>query len=234
METLQQVLARSRAILFDMDGVLIDSEPVHEKAIVALTKEMGRELTDKALLFSFKGAPEKSMAEKLIALFPENTKSAHELIERKVDLYADLFQHVTLLEGARGFVEASHAAGRKHALVTSASRSTQELTFRTFGFAPYFEAIITGEDITKGKPDPEPYLIAAEKLGIPVEDCVVIEDSINGVKSGHAAGCKVVALLTTFPEKDLWDAGADFVVEGFGGFCSPHTIIAPFITNSGS
>ena len=215
MNTLADTLANARAILFDMDGVLIDSEPVHEEAIVALTGEMGRKLTDKDLLFSFKGAPEKSMAAKLMEIFPENTKTAEELIGRKVDLYADLFPAVKLIDGAKEFVEKSHAAGRKHALVTSASRSTQELTFETFGFGPFFDDIVTGEDIKRGKPDPEPYLIAAEKLGVKPEECVVIEDSINGVKSGHAAGCVVIALTTTFPEKDLLEAGAHFIVRAF-------------------
>ena len=105
--------------------------------------------------------------------------------------------------------------GSKLGLTTSASRSTQELTFETFGFAPYFDAIVTGEDITKGKPDPEPYLTTARKLGIDAKDCIVIEDSINGVRSGHAAGCVVIAMTTTFPREALLEAGADHVIDSF-------------------
>lgn len=208
-------LAEARAILFDMDGVLIDSEPVHERAIVALSAELGDPITDHDLLFSFKGAPEKSMAAKLLELYPSTPLDAEKIIRRKVDLYASLFPEVTLIPGAREFVIASHNAGRRHGLTTSASRSTRQLTFETFGFAPFFDAIVTGEDITRGKPDPEPYLLTAEKLGVAPRQCLVIEDSINGVKSGKAAGCTVIALTTTFPRESLLEAGADRLIDSF-------------------
>jgi len=215
MSSLSEILGNARAILFDMDGVLIDSEPVHEKAIVALSGELGEEITDHDTLFSFKGAPEKTMAARLMEIYPDQTATAEELVHRKVDLYAKLFHHVTLIPGAKEFVEKSYAAGRKHGLTTSASRSTQELTFETFGFGPFFDAIITGEDIVKGKPDPEPYLITAARLGLKPEECIVIEDSINGVRSGKAAGCTTIALTTTFPVEDLKAAGADFIIDSF-------------------
>lgn len=215
MSPLSSALANARAILFDMDGVLIDSEPVHEKAIVALSAELGEPITDHALLFSFKGAPEKSMAARLLELYPATTLDAGQIVRRKVELYATLFPAVTLIPGARDFLAESQATGRKHGLTTSASRSTQQLTFGKFGFDPFFQAIVTGEDITKGKPDPEPYLLTAGKLGVDPSRCIVIEDSVNGVKSGKAAGCTVIALTTTFPADTLAAAGADFIVAGF-------------------
>lgn len=213
--TLTAALANARGILFDMDGVLIDSEPVHEKAIVALTAELGDSLDDEAILFSFKGSPEKNMAARLIQLYPLQTLSNEEIIQRKIALYADLFHHVKLIEGAKEFVMKSHAAGRKHGLTTSASRATQELTFKTFGFSPYFETIVTGEDIRNGKPDPEPYILTAANLGLPTSGCIVIEDSIHGVRSGKAAGCVVIAISTTFPKDQLISAGADFLIDSF-------------------
>lgn len=215
MKSLNEILGSARAILFDMDGVLIDSEPTHEKAIVALSSELGETLTDHAIIDSFKGAPEKFMAGRLMELYPAQSSTAEELIRRKVGLYARLFHHVTLIPGAEEFVEESHAAGLKLGLTTSASRSTQELTFETFGFAPYFDTIVTGEDIINGKPDPEPYLLTARKLGADAKDCIVIEDSINGVRSGHAAGCAVIAITTTFPRDALLEAGADHVIDSF-------------------
>lgn len=215
MKSPAEILRGARAILFDMDGVLIDSEPIHEKAIIALSSELGETLTDHATINSFKGAPEKFMARRLMELYPRQSSTADELIRRKVDLYAKLFQQVTLIPGAKEFVEKSHAEGRKHGLTTSASRSTQELTFESFGFGPFFDAIVTGEDIIKGKPDPEPYLITAGKLGVAAKECIVIEDSINGVRSGHAAGCTVIAITTTFPREALLEAGADHLIDSF-------------------
>ncbi|RYD37981.1 MAG: HAD family phosphatase [Verrucomicrobiaceae bacterium] len=199
-----------------MDGVLIDSEPTHEKAIIALSRELGDELTDHPTIQSFKGAPEKFMARRLMEIYPEQARTSPELIARKVELYAALFaEHVTLIPQAIDFLKASRTAGRLHGLTTSASRSTQRLSFETFGFGPYFDIIITGEDITKGKPDPEPFILTAEKLGLDPAGCIVIEDSINGVRSGHAAGCTVIALTTTFPREALFEAGADHVIDSY-------------------
>jgi len=216
MTTLQEALRTARGILFDMDGVLIDSEPTHEKAIVALSAELGDELTDHTILHSFKGAPEKFMAKRLTELYPQQTRTPEKLIARKVALYAALFKdHVTLIPGATDFLKASRAAGRLHGLTTSASRSTQQLSFETFGFSPYFDALVTGEDIINGKPDPEPFLTTAGLLGLDPAACIVIEDSINGVRSGHAAGCTVIALTTTFPREALIEAGADHVIDSY-------------------
>lgn len=213
--TLSASLDNARGILFDMDGVLIDSEPVHERAIIALTAELGDALDDEAVLYSFKGAPEKMMAARLLVMYPEQSSTAEEIIRRKVDLFAGLFHQVRLIEGAKEFVERSHAAGRRHGLTTSASRSTQQLAFGTFGFGRFFDAIVTGEDITNGKPHPEPYQLTAEKLGLPTRDCLVIEDSINGVLSGKAAGCRVIAITGTFPVAALIEAGADYIITSF-------------------
>lgn len=216
MTTPREALRNARGILFDMDGVLIDSEPTHEKAIIALSRELGDELTDHETIQSFKGAPEKFMAKRLMEIYPEQTRTSPELIARKVELYAALFaEHVTLIPQAIDFLKASRAAGRLHGLTTSASRATQRLSFETFGFGQYFDTIITGEDITKGKPDPEPFLLTAEKLGLDPAECIVIEDSINGVRSGHAAGCTVIALTTTFPREALFEAGADHVIDSY-------------------
>ena len=198
-----------------MDGVLIDSEPVHEKAIIALTAELGDALDDETVLYSFKGAREKTMANRLLEMYPDQTFTAEEIIRRKIDHFAGLFHQVRVIEGAKEFVKRSHAAGRKHGLTTSASRSTQQLAFKTFSFGVFFDAIVTGEDITNGKPHPEPYQLTAEKLGLPTSDCLVIEDSINGVLSGKAAGCRVIAVTGTFPEESLLKAGADYIISSF-------------------
>ncbi len=213
--SLSDLLANARGVLFDMDGVLIDSEPVHEKAIIALTAELGDALEDEAVLYSFKGSPEKKMAVRLMEMYPEQTFTEEEIVRRKVDLFAGLFHQVRLVEGAKEFVERSHTAGRRHGLTTSASRSTQQLAFETFGFGEFFHTIVTGEDITQGKPHPEPYRLTAEKLGISTCDCLVIEDSINGVLSGKAAGCRVIAITGTFPKEALMVAGADHVIDSF-------------------
>ena len=120
-----------------------------------------------------------------------------------------------MIEGALEFVKRCQAAGFRLGLTTSAARAIQQLAFEKFGLSRYFDAVVTGEDIRRGKPDPEPYLLTAAKLGQPASVCMVIEDAVSGIIAGKAAGCFVVGLTTSFPAKDLMAAGADLVVNSF-------------------
>lgn len=212
--SLSDSLSKARGILFDMDGVLIDSEPLHARAILELSGEMGDPLADEEV-FSFKGASEKWMADRLTELYPLQARTAGAIITRKTELYDRLFHQVTLFDGVRDFLISSRAKNRLHGLTTSASRATQKTVFETFSLAPYFDTTITGDDIVRGKPDPEPYLLTAGRLGLDPAGCVVFEDSIHGVRSGKAAGCTVIALTTSFPRESLLDAGADFLLDSF-------------------
>jgi beta-phosphoglucomutase-like phosphatase (HAD superfamily) len=84
-----------------------------------------------------------------------------------------------------------------------------------FNLWPFFSTVITGQDIISGKPHPEPYLKTAEKLGVAPANALVIEDSLNGVRSGKAAGCPVIAITTSFPRELLMELQADYVVDSF-------------------
>ena len=221
MKKAKQLLEGAKAILFDMDGVLVDSEPMHERSIVALSAELGEAITSKEVLDSFKGAPEFIMGRRLQEMYPASGLDAEQIIRRKGDLYEGMFDQVSLLPGVLDFLKQSKANGLRFASATSANRFTQELSFSGHGLAPWFEAIVTGEDITRGKPDPEPYLLAASKLCIAPEDCVVIEDSLNGVRSGMAAGCKVIAITGTFPRIILSELGPDLIIDGFSELLFP-------------
>lgn len=215
MKQAKQILSRARAILFDMDGVLIDSEPLHEQSIVALSAELGEPIRSKAILDSFKGSPEAVMARRLQEIYPAAEAGPERMIQRKLELYTELFPQVPLLPGILDFLKRAKSRGQRLALTTSANRLTQELSFRTHGLSPWFETVVTGEDITRGKPHPEPYLLTASRLGIAPEDCLVIEDSLNGVLSGKAAGCAVIAITTTFPRAALAELEPDLIIDGF-------------------
>ena len=91
----------------------------------------------------------------------------------------------------------------------------QELAFSQFGLSNYFDVVVTGNDITHGKPHPEPYLKTAEKIGYSPLQCLVIEDSTNGIRSAKAAGCRAVGIATSFSSDTLLAAGADVVVQSF-------------------
>ncbi len=213
-------LSKVEGILFDMDGVLIDSEPVHEVSLLELSALLGRRFESHADLQVFKGLPELTAANLLLAQFPHATLSAAELIALRLEKVRQNFHLVRMIAGAKTFLERCKAAGYRLGLTTSADPSIQQLAFATFGLADLFDAVITGRDVKIGKPDPEPYLLTAAKLALPASRCMVIEDALSGVCSGKAAGCLVIAVTTSFSEKVLSDAGADYVASSFAGLAA--------------
>ena len=201
-----------RAILFDLDGVIIDSEPLHERAIQLTSQHLGgRELTPTELL-SIKGTIEEFGATILLGYHPGATLTVPEVIAYRNEIFGGIFDEIELIPGAREFIEKARAAGLRLAVTTSALPVNQRRAFAKFALASLFETVVNGDDITRGKPDPEPYLLTARRLGVQPADALVIEDSVNGVLSGKAAGCRVAGLTTSFPAERLRAAGADDVV----------------------
>ncbi len=202
-------------ILFDMDGVLINSEPLHEFTLQELSSQFGRRFESEAELQQFKGLPEVSIARLFKKIFPHVTLAAHEITSLRLGQLLSNFNVVQMIEGALDFVKRSKAAGFRLGLTTSAASSVQKRAFDTFGLSDYFDAIVTGEDIERGKPDPEPYLLTAARLSLSPAACLVIEDAVSGVISGKAAGCFVVGITTSFTAEELTNAGADLVFTSF-------------------
>ena len=130
-----------------------------------------------------------------------------------------LDQVAFMVDGARAFLEAV-AARYPTALATSAVRRNQELAFERFDLMPFFEAVVVAEDLTHHKPHPEPYLTAAAGLAQPPERCLVLEDSVNGIRSARAAGCTAVGITTSFSAEALREAGAHHVADSFAALAA--------------
>lgn len=210
-----RAMTEPRAILFDLDGVIIDSEPLHERSIQLTSQHLGgRELTPAELL-SIKGTIEELGAAILLRCHPGATLSVTEIIAYRNHIFTGLFDEIPLIPGAREFIATAQARGLSLGLTTSALPSNQQRAFAKFDLAPFFETVVTGDDITRGKPDLEPYLLTAARLGVLPAESLVIEDSLNGVRSGKAAGCRVAALTTSFPAAELRGAGADDVLDTY-------------------
>ena len=202
------------AILFDLDGVIIDSEPLHEKAFRQTSLHLGRDLTQEEVA-SLKGTVEEIGAAKLLEYNPAATLSVPQVILYRNNLYKAMFDQMRLIPGSREFIRKAHKKGFKLGLTTSALQENQQTIFEMFNLSQFFSAVITGQDIINGKPHPEPYLKTAEKLGLAPAKALVIEDSANGVRSGKAAGCRVVAITTSFPRERLMELQADYVIDSF-------------------
>jgi mannitol-1-/sugar-/sorbitol-6-phosphatase len=211
----ESAIPRICNILFDMDGVLINSEPLHEFTFLELSSQFGRRFESESELQQFKGLPEVSIASRLKQIYPNVTLPIDEITRLRLELLLANFHAVEMIEGALGFVKRCKGAGFQLGLTTSAARPIQQLAFEKFGLSKYFDAVVTGEDIERGKPDPEPYLLTAARLSQPATACMVIEDAVSGVISGKAAGCFVVAITTSFPAGDLTAAGAGLVFSSF-------------------
>jgi beta-phosphoglucomutase len=208
------MLSNISAILFDLDGVVIDSEPAHERSLIEASDRLGCRITLSDTK-QFKGSTELDCARILQKLTGSTQTDLSRIVQLRIDSFRGLFKEIDLVEGVLPFLCQCKARKWPIALTTSAQRAMQELAFRQFGLSKYFDVVVTGNDITHGKPHPEPYLKTAEKIGYPPLQCLVIDDSTNGVRSAKAAGCQAVGITTSFSSDTLLGAGADIVVQSF-------------------
>jgi mannitol-1-/sugar-/sorbitol-6-phosphatase len=193
---------RCQALLFDMDGVLIDSTPAVTRVWSRFAMQHG--LNPEEVVRRAHGRPS---IETVRDCLPDGN---YEQIGRELERQEmEDLEGVIALPGARSLVNRVPAA--RWTVVTSATRSLAEVRLRAAGL-PIPEKIVTADDISNGKPDPEPYLKAARELGFQASHCVVVEDVPAGIRSGKAAGARVIALTITVDRSELTNAGADWIL----------------------
>ena len=178
-----------QTVIFDMDGVIVDTEPVHRYAYFQHFSELNIEVTEE-LFTSFTGNSTRNVFQRVKTIF-NLEDDVEELILRKRSLFNDSFDHkedLELLEGVEKLIKDLHKNGMQLILASSASKVTIERVFRRFGLYPYFTHIVSGEDFPKSKPHPAIFEFAASLSIAPKENCIVIEDSTNGVLAAKAAG----------------------------------------------
>ncbi len=182
-----------QAVLFDMDGTLIDSEKVWEVALNDLAEHWGGVLSHSARV-SMVGASSDTTMEIMLADMNQPWRDRQEgsdwLDRRAAELFANGLQW---RPGARELLAAVRSAGLKTALVTNTNRPLVEVALGTLG-RDRFDLVVCGDEVTHPKPHPEPYRTAAAGLGVAPQECVVVEDSPAGIASGIAAGCVVLAV----------------------------------------
>ena len=207
----------TEAVIFDMDGVLIDSGVHHRAAWRALLTELGEEPAHPEYWRLTIGRPSEEAVPLLLGRrVPEH--EARRLARRKRDLYVDLSRGgVVSVPGVREFVEALSGLGIPRAVGTSASRFDLDRLLAGVGLHRHFDVIVTADDVTLGKPDPEVYELAAARLRIPPEACIVFEDSLVGVEAARRAGMRAVGVTTAHSETELRAAGAERAIADFEG-----------------
>lgn len=190
------------AAIFDMDGVLTDSEPLINSAAIAMFRELG--LTVRPEDFRpFIGTGEDRYIGGVAELygFPLDLPSAK---RRTYEIYLELVPtRLQVFPGAQDLVKACRAAGLRIAVASSADRVKVEANLEQIGLPiSSWDAVVTGEDVLAKKPAPDIFLKAAAKLGASPKECVVIEDAVNGIEAARAAGMRCVAVAQSFdPER---------------------------------
>jgi beta-phosphoglucomutase len=206
-----------RAVLFDLDGVLIDSMPIHEQAWRQVLNEIGIQL-DPLYIRLHEGEKAEATVRELLREHGRKMSDSEvsALIERKRGLYRKTAPH-GLIPGARRTVEKLRAAGIRCGIVTGSVRSNMASVLTEEEIA-LFDPVVSAEMYNRGKPHAEPYLRGLELLGLPAQECLVVENAPRGIQSAKAAGIKVAALTLTLPRQYLTEA--DIILDRHDGLLS--------------
>ena len=204
-----------KTVLFDMDGVIVDTEPVHRFAYFEHFKELGIEVTEE-MFITYTGNSTRNVFQRIKQEFGLEHE-VEDLIQRKRSIFNDAFDYkedLTLLDGVEDLIKDFHANGIQMILASSASKVTIDRVFRRFNLHQYFSHIVSGEDFPKSKPDPAIFIHAAKLSGNIREECIVIEDSTNGVKAANAANIFCIGYRSFHSKLQNLDT-ADMVISKF-------------------
>lgn len=183
-----------RTVIFDMDGVIIDTEPIHHHAFFAEFAELG--ITVSAAQYAtFLGKSTRNVFQTLKEQH-HLVQDVETMVQRKRELFNEVFDTdatLDLLPGVRPLIEDLRRHGVQLVVASSASKATIARVFDRFGLGPYFAHRVSGEDFAESKPNPAIFLHAAALAETPVQECIVIEDAANGVAAAKAAGIYCIA-----------------------------------------
>jgi len=201
------------AVIFDMDGVLIDSYDAHFAGWSRMYRELDLDYTEADFAADF-GRTSRDI---LFRRFGDGLASERirELDERKEAYFRDsLSDNFVAMDGATDLIDSLAAEGFRIAVGSSAPAANISLCLEKLGCAGKVSAIVTGQDVTRGKPDPQVFLMAAERLGVSPSNCAVVEDAVHGIEAANAAGMKSVALVGTATRAQLH--AARLIVDSLG------------------
>jgi HAD superfamily hydrolase (TIGR01509 family) len=200
-------------LLFDLDGTLVNTDELHFAAFQTLLADFGRTLTMDTYRERIMGASNEAIMRELFPHEPDEVKQ--QLADRKESLFRSA---VTTLEPTRGVIELLDWAQRNDvrvAVVTNAPRPNAELMLGGIGVGDRIDALVIGEELARGKPDPLPYLTGLERLGGDARRAFAFEDSLSGIRSASSAGIHTFGLRGVLTDEALRDAGANDLIDDF-------------------
>ena len=195
-----------------MDGVIVDTNAFHKKAIHQFCRKYGFELTEEQLRTSVYGRTNKDWITNLFGALSENELQAY--AEEKEQFFREMYApYIKPVKGLVAFLEKLVNASIPRAIATSAPRANVDFVLDKTMLGKYFDTILDERMVTHGKPNPEIYLKTALALRFPNDRCIVIEDSLSGVTAGVKSGSKVIGITTTHSHEELTEAS--FVINDF-------------------
>ncbi|MCH7884966.1 MAG: HAD family phosphatase [Planctomycetes bacterium] len=188
-------------VIFDMDGVLVDSAEAHFQSWRRLGRQQGVQLTQEQFSATF-GRQNRDI---IPLLFGEVSEPAlREMADRKERIYRDLVRaNPPIVDGAIDLVVSLHEAGAQLAVGSSGPRANIDLILEAMGVRDQVRVVVSSDDVSRGKPDPQVFSMACDRLGLPSRHCVVIEDAPSGVEAARAAGAHCVAVLMHHSRESL-------------------------------
>lgn len=204
-----------RALLFDLDGTLADTDALHMPTWIDALEPYGIRVDEEFYRQRISGRLNPDILEEFLPHLPE--EEARNIADTKEVDFRNRVGELQSLPGLVEFVEKGRRRGLSIALVTNAPRENAGAILHGLGLEAYFDVTVLAEEVGIGKPDPEPYLATLEKLGIRADEAIAFEDSTSGIASAVGASIQTVGVATTQPPEKLLDAGACLVIEDFTG-----------------
>jgi len=206
-------LSQFKAAIFDMDGTMIDNSAFHKKAFQEFNKRHGIILTEQEYQKKISGKKNDQIFNALFNRELSREEQAKYSYEKEA-IYRELYVNdIKEVEGLIELIRELQKKGLKLAIATTAPKENRDFAFENLGLSNEFVAIVGDEHVTNGKPHPEVYLKAAEKLNLDPKECIAFEDTPSGVESAKRAGMTVVALLTSHEASEL--SKADLVIRNY-------------------
>ncbi|CAN6486438.1 unnamed protein product [Victoria cruziana] len=206
------------AVLFDIDGTLCDSDPLHFEAFRDLLQQIGFQggapIDEEFFIKNISGKHNEDISG---VLFPDwDHQKALQFMDDKEVLFRRLAtERLVPVNGLHKLCKWIEHKGLRRAAVTNAPRPNAELMISILGLSEFFEYLIIGGECERAKPYPDPYLTALKSLGVSPEKAIILEDSASGIKAGVAAGVPVIGITTRNPDQLLLDAGASLLIKDF-------------------
>jgi beta-phosphoglucomutase len=202
-----------RGVIFDMDGVLVDSHPIHMRTWKRFLFSVGLSVDDHNMEFILEGRKQGDILRHFLGDLCEEQVSMYG--EQKDKCYREESRAIEAMPGVREFIEQLDRESIKMAVASCGGAKRVNHILDVLGLRKHFQVVVTGDDVSEGKPDPAIFKIAAKRLNLDGESVLVIEDSVSGVQAAKAAGMKCLGIAVPRRAQNLLKAGADRVVSSF-------------------